>query len=227
MTTSGTTSFNPSIGELTIYSYNLIGVRGTALVQEHLEFARMATNMMFSSWSNRGVNLWKVDLVTVPIVEGTSTYNVDPDTVVMLDTYITTGDDPPIDRIMMPISRTEYANYPNKTMQGFPTQFWFDRLLSPTVTIWPVPDGSQTSLKYYRVTQIEDAAFTSGQTADIPYLWLEAMAFGLAGRLAIAWAPDRAQGLKMLADEAYNIAASQNVETSNFYISPLTAGYYR
>lgn len=227
MTTSGTTSFNPSIGELTLYAYNLIGVRNTALLQEHMEFARMATNMVFSSWSNRGVNLWKVDLVTVPLVEGTSTYNVDPDTVVMLDTYITTGDDPPIDRILMPISRTEYANYPNKTMQGFPTQFWFDRLLSPTVTIWPVPDGSQTSLKYYRVTQIEDAAFTSGQTADIPYLWLEAMAFGLAERLAIAWAPDRAQGMKMLADEAYNIAASQNVESSNFYISPLTAGYYR
>lgn len=227
MTSSGTTSFNPSIGELTIYAYNLIGVRGTALLQEHLEFARMATNMMFSSWSNRGVNLWKVDLVTVPIVAGTSTYNVDPDTVVMLDTYITTGDNPPIDRIMMPISRTEYANYPNKTQEGFPTQFWFDRLLSPTVTIWPVPDGNQTSLKYYRVTQIEDAAFTSGQTADVPYLWYEALAFGLAGRLAIAWAPDRAQGLKMLADEAYNIAAAQNVETSNFYISPLTAGYYR
>jgi hypothetical protein len=227
MTSSGTTSFNPAIGELVLYAYNLIGVRNTALLQEHLEFARMATNMLFASWSNRGVNLWRVELVTVPLVEGTSTYDVDPDTVVMLDTYVTTGDDPPIDRILAPISRTEYANYPNKTMQGFPTQFWFDRLLSPTVTIWPVPDGSQTSLKYYRVVQIQDAAMTGGQTANIPYLWMDAMAFGLAFRLALSWNPGLAQGMKALADEAYNIAAAQNVETSNFYIAPMVSGYYR
>lgn len=187
----------------------------------------MATNMLFATWSNRGVNLWKVDLVTTPLVEGTSTYSVDPSTVVILDAYVTQGTDPVIDRILSPISRSEYANYPNKEMQGFPTQFWFDRLLSPTITIWPVPDGGQTNLKYYRVRQIEDAALTNAQTADIPYLWMEAFAYGLAFRLALSWAPAQAQGLKALADEAYQIAADQNVETSNVYISPLVSGYYR
>ena len=66
MTTSGTYTFNPSLGELTLYAYNLIGIRNTSLAQEHMEAARMASNMMLARWSNQGVNLWAVDLVTVP-----------------------------------------------------------------------------------------------------------------------------------------------------------------
>jgi len=227
VTSSGQYSFNPSIGELVLYAYNLIGVRNTAIVQEHMESARMATNMLLASWSNRGVNLWKVDLVTTPLVQGTSTYSVDPSTVVILDAYVTTGTDPVIDRIIMPISRTEYASYPNKEQQGFPTVFWFDRLLSPTVTIWPVPDGQQVNLKYYRLVRVEDAAFTNGQTADIPYRWFDAFSMGLAFRLAMIWNPQMAVGLKSMADEAYQIAADQDIEQSNFYISPQISGYYR
>jgi len=226
MATSGTYTFNPSLGELTIYAYQLIGVRPTALLQEHMDSARMATNMMFTRWSNQGVNLWQVSLVTVPIVAGTATYNVDASTVVMLDAYIEYGN-PPIDRIIMPISRTEYASYPNKTQQGFPTVFWFDRLLAPTVTLWPTPDGSQTSLKYYKVNRIEDANMNGTQQTDIPPIWLEAMTFGLAERLALIWAPEKVAIMKPMADEAYQIAANQNIETAQQYISPQLSGYWR
>ena len=128
----------------------------------------------------------------------------------------------------MPVSRSEYATYPNKEQQGFPTSFWFDRLINPTVTLWPVPDGtSTTTLKYYRVRRLQDSAFTSGQTAEIPYLWLEAFADGLAYRLAKVWNPQVAVGLKAVADETYKIAAEQNIEQSAVYITPMTFGYYR
>ena len=230
MTTSGTYDFNPSLGELTLYAYNLAGLRNTSVLQEHMEAARMATNMMLSRWSNQGVNLWKVDLVTVPLVEAQTTYTVDSNTVMILDAYVVidNGLSAPIDRIISPISRTEYASYPNKEQQGFTTTFWFDRLLSPTVTLWPVPDGSSAQyLKYYRVVRLEDAAFTNGQTVDIPYLWFEAFADGLAYRLARVWNPPMAPGLKMLADESYQIAASQNIEQAQQYISPQISGYYR
>ena len=226
MATSGTYTFNPGLGELTIYAYQLIGVRPTALLQEHMDSARLATNMMFTRWSNQGVNLWQVSLVTVPLVAGTATYSVDASTVVMLDAYIEYGT-PPIDRIILPISRTEYASYPNKTQQGFPTVFWFDRLLSPTVTIWPTPDGTQTSLKYYKVNRIEDANMNGTQQVDIPPIWLEAMAYGLAERLALIWAPEKVAIMKPMADEAYQIAANQNIETAQQYISPQLSGYWR
>jgi hypothetical protein len=185
--------------------------------------------MMLATWSNQGVNLWAVDLVTTPVVQGTATYAVDANTVMILDAYmVTTGGGSNIDRIIMPVSRTEYASYPNKAQQGFPTSFWFDRLISPTVTLWPVPDGTSTStLKYYRVRRLQDSEFSSGQTVEIPYLWLEAFADGLAYRLAKVWNPQIAQGLKAVADETYKIAADQNIETAQQYISPQLAGYYR
>jgi hypothetical protein len=228
MTTSGTYTFNPSLGELVIYSYNMIGIRGTSLLQEHMEAARMASNLMLGRWSSQGVNLWAVDLVTVALVQGTATYNVDANTIVMLDAYVTTGTGTSaINRVIMPISRTEYASYPNKTQQGFPTTFWFDRLLAPTVTLWPVPDGNEVSLSYYRVRQVQDSNLSNGQNVEIPAYFLEAFAYGLAHRLATIWAPDKVQMLKPMADEAYAIAASQNIETANTYISPMISSYWR
>lgn len=230
MSTSGTYAFNPSLGELTLYAYNLIGVRNTAVLQEHMEAARMATNMLLSRWGNEGVNLWAVDLITTPLVTGQSTYAVDPNTVVILDAYVQNDDSGAnIDRIILPVSRTEYASYPNKEQQGFPTVFWFDRLLSPTVTLWPVPntDNGPQSLKYYRVRQIQDANLQNGQQVEIPYLWLEAFAFGLAQRLAMIWSPDKVALMKPMADESYAIAAAQNIETAQQYISPMLSGYFR
>jgi hypothetical protein len=230
MATSGTYTYNPSLGELTLFAYNLAGIRNTALVQEHMEAARMASNLMLANWSNKGVNLWAVDLVTVPLVAGQSTYNVDGNTVMMLDAYmvIDDGNADPIDRIILPISRTEYASYPNKEQQGFTTVFWFDRLIAPTVTLWPVPDGNSAQfLKYYRVRRIQDSNLQGGQTVEVPYLWLDAFAYGLASRLAQIWNPPLIQMLKPLADEAYQVAADQNVETAATYISPMISGYFR
>jgi hypothetical protein len=230
MATSGTYTFNPSLGELTLYAYNLIGVRNTAVLQEHMEASRMATNMMLSRWANQGVNLWAVDLITTNLVTGQSTYPVDANTVVILDAYVTTTQSGQnINRIILPISRTEYASYPNKEQQGFPTVFWFDRLLSPTVTIWPVPntDNGPATLSYYRVRQVQDSNLQNGQQVEIPYLWMEAFAYGLAHRLATIWSPDKVMMLKPMADESYAIASQQNVETAQQYFSPMVSGYYR
>ena len=239
MATSGTYNFNPGLGELTVYAFNLIGVRGTSLLQEHMESARMASNMLCSRWSNQGVNLWAVDLVTTPLVTDHATYAVDANTVAILDAYVQNDDSGAnIDRIILPVSRTEYASYPNKEQQGFPTVYWFDRLISssrstgsagPSVTLWPVPntDNGPQSLKYYRVRQIQDSALQNGQTVEIPYLWLEAFAYGLALRLAQIWNPQAMAMIKPMADESYQIAADQNIETAQQYISPMISGYFR
>lgn len=193
-----------------------------------MDASRLATNMMFTRWSNQGVNLWQVEQTVQTIAQGLSTYDVSANVVTMLDAFIrTTVGSVSTDRIILPISRTEYASYPNKTQQGFPTTFWFDRLLSPTVTLWPVPDGTQTSLVYYSVLRVQDANMNGTEQVDIPPIWLEAMAYGLAERLALIWAPDKVLAMKTMADEAYNIAANQNVETAQQYISPQLSGYWR
>ena len=88
---SGTYNFDPSLGEMTLYAYNLIGIRNTAILQEHLEAARMASNLILGRWSSQGVNLWMVTLQSVPLVAGQATYNVPNNNITMLDTYIVTG----------------------------------------------------------------------------------------------------------------------------------------
>ena len=242
MTSSGTYNYSPSLGELTLYAFNMAGVKNTAIAQEHMFSARTATNLMFSSWANKGVNLWKVDLVTFDLTTGVSTYAAGSDgagnpdaadanrTVMVLDAYVTTtSGGQNIDRIILPVSRSEYASYPNKEQQGFPTIYWLDRLISPTITIWPVPNTSTgpATISFYRVIQIQDAGFTNGQTVDIPYRWLDAVATGLAYRLATLWNQQLAPALKPLADEAYGIAAQQDTEWTSLYISPQISSYFR
>jgi hypothetical protein len=285
---SGTYTFDPSLGEMTLYAYNLIGVRNTAILQEHMESARMAANMLLGRWSSQGVNLWKVTRQSIPLVAGQPTYSVPTNNITMLDTYIVTGGveltgsisgvtltitsgspsvgmmisgnsiiqgtqilsgssstwtistsqtvalgaiigetAQSINRIIMPVSRTEYASYANKEQQGFPTVYWQDRLLNGNVTLWPVPDGTQTALSYYQVGQIDDAAFTSGMQVSLPVYFYEAFAYALAQRLAMIWAPEKVQLIKPLADEAYLIAVEQNIENAPTYISPMISGYYR
>lgn len=228
MATSGTFAFNPSGGELLLYAYSLIGLRRTALLQEHMADARMALNLMFSAWGNSTPNLWTVDLVEETLVAGTATYDVDPNTIMILDAYIRTGTgDETVDRIIWPVSRTEYASFPNKLLEAPPTVYWFDRLLSPTITLWQVPDDQETyTLRYYRCISIMDASQALGQTMDIPPLWLDAAAWGLAARLAVSYAPDRAVALDAKAKEALMEAREQGVENVPLYLMPMTTGYY-
>jgi hypothetical protein len=228
MTTSATYNFNPSLGELALYVLNMVGIRNTAVAQEHMSTLRLAANLALARWSSKGVNLWAVDLQTVALTQGQAAYAVPSNTIAMLDAYITQGTGSgATNRLILPISRTEYASYPNPAQQGFPTTFWFDRLLSPIVTVWPVPDGNEVSLNYYRMRQIQDAGFADGQTPELPVYFLDAFSLELAWRMALIWAGEKAAGFKALAEEAYNDAVSQNIETSQVYISPMIGSYFR
>jgi len=185
-------------------------------------------NYLLSSWSNAsGPNLWTVDLVTVPLVQGQATYTVDPSTIMMLDAFLQFSTDPQISRLIFPISRTDYASYPNKTQQGPPTVFWFDRLLSPTFTLWPVPDSSTSyALNYYRWYQNQDANMPAGETPAVPYRFIDAMVAGLAHRLARIYAPQLEQQRGVDADKAWALAATNDVENVPLSIMPGLTGYW-
>lgn len=227
--TSGTYNYAPGLGELVLYAFGLCGVRRTAILQEHMADASIAANLLLGDWSLKGVNLWQVDKVSIPLLKGQATYDLDPNIVVMLDTYVTIGaPEFPIDRIILPVSRTEYASYPNKVQPGFPTVFWMDRQLKPTVSIWPVPYEDDTYvLNAYVLRQSQDANFDEAQIPAIPTVWLNAFAIGLATKLAMSWAPDRLAFLAPAAEAAYASAAANGVETAQQYIAPQLQGYFR
>lgn len=136
---------------------------------------------------------------------------------------------PPTDQFMTSISRSEYAMYPNKTIQGPPTVYWFDRLSpTPTVTVWETPDqNGPYAFKYYRMRQIQDANPVNGQTPDIPYLFMDALCAGLAARLARKFAPMRVNDLIMEATRAWQIASTENREYVDIKILPMLDDYWR
>lgn len=227
MSTSGTYAFNPLIGDAALTAFSRIQVKSSALTQEHMFNVRMEGNLLQVDWSNKGVTLWTVDLQSVALVQGQATYDVPTNTVMMLDTYISTGS-LPTNRWITPISRTEYASMPNPQQQAPPTVYWFDRLIAPTVTLWPVPDnGGPYTLEYYRYRQIQDAEFAGGNSPEVQYLFLDAWVAGLAHRLARHYAPALEMLRKADAKDAWDVAANQNVENVNFYIVPGLRNYFR
>ena len=190
--------------------------------------ARMESNFLQASWSAQGITLWTVDLQTQALTQGTATYNVPPSTVMILDAYISTGTNPPTNQYISPFSRTDYASLGNPASQGRPTTFWFNRILAPTITLWPVPDGGGPyTLQYYRYRQLDDAAIPGGINAEIPYVFLDAWAAGLAYRLSRIYAPSLEQIRKADAAEAFAIANQQDSENVAMFISPQIGNYYQ
>ncbi len=164
----------------------------------------------------------------MPLIQGQATYDVDPSTIQILDAYVSFNGNAGTDRLIFPISRTDYASYPNKTTPGVPSVFWYDKLINPTITLWLVPDASSTyTLNYYRCVQIQDANLPSGETPQVPYRWLDCMVAELSHRLARIWKPELEAARKVDADEAWKIAATADVENVDLVVAPQLGSYYR
>lgn len=221
---SGTFDFFPSTGEIGLTAFGRIGVKRTSVTASHMAELRNAANLILSEWSNQTPNLWVVDLISVSLSAGTATYNVPVETVMILDMYISADG---IDRLIFPISRSEYASYSDKTIQAAPTVFWFDRILAPTFTLYPVPDSSATyTAKYYSVRQTYDATIVGATNPEIPYRFLEAFTSGLAWKLSEIYAPALEDKLFARYQRAWGIASAQDVENVPIYITPGIGGYY-
>lgn len=230
MASSGTYNFSISNGEVVLAAYERIKIFPPELLQNHMTTARRELNLLLAEAANKQVNLWKVDLVSVPLVNGTDTYNVDPRTVMILDAWVTinSGGPVPNDLFITPLSRTEYASINNKTSPGRPTSYWFDRLIAPTITLWPVPNNSSFTLNYYRCIQMQDANLAGGETPDLPYRWLDWFVAGMAHRLSRTYAPIEMEKLRKAdAVEAWTIAATQDTENVPLSLKPTISSYYR
>lgn len=228
-TYSGSYDFAPSGGEIILAAFDRIGVRPTEVLSPHIQAATMELNLVLARFNVSQPNLWTVDLQSLPLVQAQATYSLPAETVQITNAYIRTGSGTSIvDRIIFPISQTEYASIPNKSAQAPPNQFWFNRAISPTITFYQVPDGNGPyTCYYYRVRRIQDAVLSNGYNVEIPALWLDALVAGLAHRLSRIFAPQLEQMRKADAEEAWQMAAGQDVENVQINIVPGTAGYFR
>lgn len=230
MTSSGTRTFNPPNSSLVLAAYERIGIRSPSFRQEHMFSAKNELNFLLSEMSNLQPNLWEITLTSTSLTSGTATYTLDSKIVMVLDAYISTsfGTTSQTDIYLNPLSRTEYAVIAQKQTAGQPTQYWFDRQIVPTLTLWPVPNSSTTwELSYYSCNTIQDANLAGGETLDVPYRWLDAVVAGLSHRLSRIYAPQLEAIREKDAEKAWSRAAAQDTENVGFKISPSLGGYYR
>ena len=211
MTVSGTYTYDPAVVELVEDGFDRVGINGDSINAQHLRTARRKLNLMFSSWANKGVRLWAVDRQTQALTQGTVTYTCATGTVSVLDMVLIQSG---TETLIGPIDRFQYFAIPDKTQQGQPGMYWVERLITPQFRLWPAPENSTDSVAYYRLRRIQDV-LTSAETFDAPYRWFDAIAAGLAARLAPMYAPDRIDTLERQANEAFGIAASEDVEHVN------------
>lgn len=208
MSTSGTYDFSPSLDDFITEAFERCGVDPSKLTVRHLRSARRSLNLMFSEWPNKGVKLWAVDQVTLDMLDGQATYNAATATICILDAVLRRS---AVDTPMFPMSRSEYAVIPSKTTEGLPSRFYFNRIASPTITVWPTPENSTDDMLYWRVRRLQDVGDPTN-TLDVTSRWFEPVASGLAAKLSVKFAPDRLKILVPLAELSFAEAHSEERE---------------
>ena len=231
-TTSGTTIFdkNFAIDEIIEEAYERIGMQGVSGNQ--LKMARRSLNIMFQEWANRGLHYWEVANNNITLVadqatytmfrstgDGTSSttavYGVDD---VLEVAYRNSNVDSPLTKI----NRSQYQALSNKTSTGQPTQYFVQRLIDRvTITLYLTPGSSEAGkfINYYYVKRIQDVGdYTNA--ADVPYRFLPCMVSGLAFYMAQKFKPQMVQQMKLLYEDEFQRALSEDGSPSSTYISP-------
>jgi len=222
-TTSGTSTFNLDLTELVEEAFERAG--SEMRTGYDLRTARRSLNLLFADWANRGVNMFTFEQGTIPLVQGTATYNLPTDTVDLLEQVIRTNagnTSTQVDLTITRISVSTYATIPNKLQQARPIQVWIERLNTPTITVWPVPDGSQSyQFVYWRMRRIQDAG-AGVNVQDAPFRFLPCMVAGLSYYIAmkIPGGMERLGILKQQYDEAWQLASDEDREKASIRLVP-------
>ena len=223
MATSGIATFNMDFTEIAEEAWERAGREMRSGYD--LRTARRSMNLLTIEWVNRGINLWTIEAGSVDLVEGTSQYTLDADTIDLLEHVIRTNAGNTSTQSDLTINRIgvgTYSSIPNKLTEGRPIQMWIDRQRdAPVLNLWPVPDQSDTYvLQYWRIRRIQDAG-SGVETADMNYRFLPSLVAGLAYNIALKVPElmERVPMLKGVYEEAFALAAAEDREkTSDYYI---------
>ena len=127
-----------------------------------------------------------------------------------------------VDTPMTKISRSQYQGFSNKTSTGLPTQYWVQRFIDKvTMTLYLTPGAAQDGnyINFYYTKRIDDVGAYTNAT-DVPYRFVPCMISGLAYYLALKYAPQRVQELKLLYEDELLRAEDEDGSSNSTYISP-------
>jgi hypothetical protein len=199
MATSGTRTFTLTAADAIEEAYELAGLEYRTGYDGVT--ARRSMNIMFADWSNRGIQIWEVEQVSLDLVQGTTTYDLNQYDIDILDAVIRRTQngvqtDFQIDRI----DRGDYLDIPNKETQARVTQYYLERTITPKLYVWPAPENSTDKFISYRWKRIQDIS-ASVDDVDVPSRFLPCLVTGLAFNLALKKNPEKAGLLQPLYEQ--------------------------
>ena len=218
MTTSSSTDFEPNVAEFIEEAFERCGLE--LRTGYDLKTAKRSINIMLAEWANRGLNQWTIEQTTQTVTEGTTNYSLNSNVIDILDMVIrrtvnTTQTDISLSRL----SRSQYINIPNKTTKARPSQFFFDKLTTPVIKIWPAPENSTDILVFNKIVRMDDADKATN-TMDMPFRFYPCFAAGLAYYISMKRSPERSAMLKQAYEEEFERAMSQDEDRASFRIRP-------
>ena len=136
--------------------------------------------------------------------------------------YRNTEQVPVVDFPLTKISRSGYSALSSKFSQGTPTQYYVQRLIDKiTITLYLTPGSSEVNnvMFYYYAKRIQDVGAYTNIT-DVPYRFVPCMCAGLAYYLAVKFAPQRGQEMRLLYEDELKRALEQDGSPSSSFITP-------
>jgi len=120
-------------------------------------------------------------------------------------------------------NRDTWAALNNKQKQAHPsTNYFFEKKLTPTLTLWPVPDNANDHLMIYRQRQPQDVG-TLIQQVEVPQRWYDGIIWLLSAKIGFELPsvdPAHLQLLIQMADKMEFEAEQQETDGAPIYISP-------
>lgn len=160
-----------------------------------------ALNLYIKQLQTKGLPLWKVEDLQVPMVIGQQSYTIGPTGNVVTTrplrvvmAFIRSPQNN--DTVLQVISRQEYMQLGYKPSQGIPNQCYYDPQLDNGV-LYIYNAASATGWTIHLQVQMPvDDVLTPGAIPDFPSEWFNCLKFGLADQLAMEYgvvAPVRAE----------------------------------
>jgi len=189
MATSGTYSFTVTRDDIIAASLRLIEVygEGDVITPAAITNCAQALNIWTKSLCTKGLFLWCVQDLAVPMVAGQAAYSIgllsgQPRPLRILAAYLrdTTGNDV----VLTITSRYDYVELGQKAAQGIPNQLYYDPQLSNgIVTLYNVPSSSTYTLHLVIQRQIQDFNLAT-DNPDLPQEAYQMLKWGLANEIA-------------------------------------------
>lgn len=148
---SNTYAFNPPLSEFLLDAFERCGKRSNELTTEWMQSGRRSLNLVLSSWSNRGLNLWKQDQIVTYMPQGVAVYPSDKAVVDVLADSVTLRQYQMGQPVSEPCNFSTVANSPYVTVANLPATPTAGYYISIAVA---VSVGGLILLGFYQVISV-------------------------------------------------------------------------